>query len=216
MSMTALASALADVIGWAHTHAVAGVLLYALAYVAATTLLLPGSLLTLVAGFLWGPLWGTVVVSPVSVLAATAAFRLGRGLARERVARRLGKDPRLAAIDAGVAAAGLRVVVLLRLSPILPFNLMNYVFSLTSVRTRDYVLGSWMGMFPGTVLYVWLGSSIPTAAKLVTGGAATESPARTALFWLGLDVTAAATALIARESRAALARLVPPAPPESP
>lgn len=206
-------SALADVLGWAQAHPVAAVLLYAGAYVVATVLMLPGSLLTAIAGFLWGPLWGTVIASPASVLAVTAAFGVGRGVARERVARWLGAHPRLTAIDTGVGASGLRMVLLLRLSPILPFNVMNYVFSLTQVRTRDFVVGSWIGMLPGTALYVYLGSSVSTAASLLSGDAPAETPARTALFWFGLVATVAATALITRESRRALARLSPPSEP---
>ncbi len=126
-----------------------GLLVYALAYVAAALLLLPGSLLTLGAGLAYGPLYGTMLVSPVSVAAASAAFLLGRTAARPWVQKRVEADPRFAAIDAAIGRHGFKIVALLRLSPVLPFNLLNYALGLTRVGLSDYVLGSFLGCFRG-------------------------------------------------------------------
>jgi uncharacterized membrane protein YdjX (TVP38/TMEM64 family) len=139
---------------------------FAAAYVVAPLLLLPGSLLTLGAGFLYGRLWGTLLVSPASVLAAAIAFLLGRTALRRRVERRIATDSRLRAIDAAVAENGFRVVFLLRLSPVVPFSLLNYALGATHVRFWTYVAASFLGMLPGTFLYVSLGAVATSAAQL--------------------------------------------------
>ncbi|MGE3343489.1 MAG: TVP38/TMEM64 family protein [Vicinamibacterales bacterium] len=189
--------------GWIRSAGAAGVVVFAAVYVAAAVFMLPGSVLTLMAGFAFGPVWGTVLVSPVSVLAATLAFTLGRTVARARVASRAGGDPRFSAIDRAIGDQGFRVVALLRLSPVLPFNLLNYALGLTRVSLRDYVLASWIGMLPGTVLYVYLGS----IATNLSAGPASEGTdaARAALYWGGLLATIMATLLITRAARRALA-----------
>lgn len=184
-----------------------GVALYAVGYVLSTVLLLPGSVLTLGAGYAWGPVWGVAVVSPTSVAAATASFLLGRTLARAQVERRLGSDARLEAIDRALGAHGLKLVVLLRLSPVLPFNLLNYGLSLTRVRLRDYVLGSALGMFPATVLFVYLGSLMSSASELL-GGRPAGTVGSSVLAWGGLLATVGLVAWVTRLSRGALARLL--------
>jgi uncharacterized membrane protein YdjX (TVP38/TMEM64 family) len=194
---------------WSRAAGPLGGALYALGYVASTVLLLPGSVLTLGAGYAWGPLWGVALVSPVSVAAATAAFVLGRTLARGHVERRLGTDPRLRAVDGALGEGGFRLVVLLRLSPVLPFNLLNYGLALTRVRLRDYVLGSAVGMFPATVVFVYLGSLASTATELLSGRPAEGEPWRVALTWGGLLATAAVTVLITRAARRALRQTLP-------
>jgi uncharacterized membrane protein YdjX (TVP38/TMEM64 family) len=143
-----------------------GVAAFAAAYVIAPILLIPGSLLTLGAGFLYGRFWGTVLVSPASVLAAAIAFALGRTALRERVDQRIASDPRLRAIDAAVGEKGFRVVLLLRLSPVVPFSLLNYALGATRVRFWTYVGASVLGMLPGTFLYVSLGAAATSAAQL--------------------------------------------------
>ena len=145
---------------WIRGAGALGVGVYALTYVAATLLLLPGSILTAGAGFVYGPLVGTLLVSPVSVLAATLAFILGRFVARTWVARRMEKHPRFAAIDEAIGKSGFKIVFLLRLSPVFPFNLLNYALGVTRVRLGDYVIASLLGMLPATLLYVYLGSLI--------------------------------------------------------
>jgi uncharacterized membrane protein YdjX (TVP38/TMEM64 family) len=193
------------VVGAVRETGFAGVLLYALVYVAATLLLLPGSILTAGAGFVYGPLWGALLVSPVSVLGATLAFLLGRGVARGWVVRRLRANTRVAAIDEAVAQHGLRLVVLLRLSPLVPFNLLNYALGLTRVRLRDYVIGSALGMLPGTVLYVYLGSTIAEASQLAAGVRPTGLAGRL-LYWLGLAASLLVVAVTTRLARNALRR----------
>lgn len=186
---------------WIRSAGVVGIAAFAVVYVAAAVFMLPGSVLTVMAGFAFGPVWGTVLVSPVSVLAATLAFTLGRTVARDRVAARAASDPRFRAIDQAIGDQGFRVVALLRLSPVLPFNLLNYALGLTRVSIRDYLLASWVGMLPGTVLYVYLGS---VATNLGSGTGDDGASARAVLYWIGLLATVAVTVLVSRAARRAL------------
>ena len=119
-----------------------------------------------------------------------------------------GIDQNGQAIDTAVAREGWKIVALLRLSPVVPFNLLNYVFGVTRVRLRDYVIASWAGMLPGVVLYVYLGS---LAGDLAIGGAAgrTRTPAEWSLYAVGLLATGAVTVYVTRIARAALAKRVP-------
>lgn len=189
---------------WVRGAGVLGVVAFVTAYVAATALALPGSILTLGAGFVYGPLYGTLLVSPTSVLAATVAFLLGRFVARGWVARKVEGDERFSAIDAAVGESGFKVVTLLRLSPVIPFNILNYALGLTRVRTRDYVLGSWLGMLPATVLYVYLGSVITSASQLASGSRPDAGVWGRVLYWGGLVATLVVTVMVTRMARRAL------------
>lgn len=202
-------------VGWIRAAGAGGVAVFAVVYVLATVLLLPGSVLTLGAGFAYGPALGLLLVSPVSVAAATAAFWVGRSFARGWVSRKVAGDPRFAAIDEAVGDDGFKIVFLLRLSPLLPFNLLNFALGLTRVRVRDYVVASFLGMLPGTLLYVYLGSLVTSASELGAGRHAAGGWGRT-LYLVGLFATVAATLLITRIARRALARaLDPPTAPPS-
>lgn len=193
-----------------------GVFLYALAYVLLTVLLGPAWALTLVGGFAYGPVLGTAIVSPASVLAATAAFVLGRTRARGWIAARVERNPRFAAVDRAVGRSGFKIVALLRLSPVFPYTILNYALGLTQVRLRDFVLASFLGMLPGTVMYVYLGSLVTSAAE-IAGGSREKSPAELALYGLGLLATVSVTVYVTRIARRALREAVElPSPRESP
>jgi uncharacterized membrane protein YdjX (TVP38/TMEM64 family) len=195
---------------WIRHAGLVGVVVYSLAYVGATLLLLPGSILTVGAGLAYGPLWGTLLVSPVSVLAATLAFLLGRGIARNWVARRIAQHPRFGAIDEAIGESGFKIILLLRLSPIFPFNLLNYALGLTRVSLRDYVLASLLGMLPGTFLYVYLGSLVTSASELLSGQRPATGLWGHVLYWGGLGATVIVTVLITRISRQALNEALDP------
>jgi uncharacterized membrane protein YdjX (TVP38/TMEM64 family) len=179
-----------------------GPVLFAVIYVAAAVLFLPGSVLTLGAGAVFGLLRGAIIVSISATLAATAAFLVGRYLARDWVARRIRGHPRFMAIDEAVAREGWKIVGLTRLSPVFPFNLLNYAFGLTRVSLRDYVVASWIGMMPGTVMYVYLGS----VAGELAGARPGRTPAEWALYGVGLAATIAVTVYVTRLARRALSR----------
>ncbi len=199
---------LVAVVEWTRLQGSAGPFLFAVAYVVATVLLLPGLILTIGSGFVWGPLWGLLLISPVSVLAASLAFMLSRTIARNQVMRRLGSDPRLAALDAAVEQHGFKIVLLLRLSPLFPFNTINYLLGLTRVRMRDFILGSWIGLLPVTALYTYLGSMVTKTSELASGAKTSPGPFGNALFALGVVSTIGVTILLTRIARRALTRAV--------
>jgi uncharacterized membrane protein YdjX (TVP38/TMEM64 family) len=145
---------------------VPGAFAFGLVYAIAPVVLLPASLLTLGAGFLYGRLVGMLVVVPAASLAAALAFLLGRTVVRNRVEERIASDARLRAIDRAVAENGFRVVFLLRLSPVVPFNLLNYALGATRVGFWTYLSASFVGMLPGTFLYVSLGTAATDIAQL--------------------------------------------------
>ena len=153
-----VADALLLLFNWVDENRSISWLVFIIFYVMATVLVLPGSLLTLAAGFLFGLGYGFAIVSLASTLGATCAFLVGRFLARDWVAAKLQSQPRFSALDAAVGEQGAVVVLLTRLSPIFPFSLLNYGLGLTQVKLSHYVLASWAGMIPGTLLYVYLGS----------------------------------------------------------
>ena len=174
-----------DFIQWAKGMGPAGGVLYAIFYVLGTALFFPGLPLTLGAGFLYGAFIGTLVVSPASVAGATLAFLIARYVARDWVKRRLTKYPQAATLDRAIEKNGFKAVILLRLQPVLPFNILNYALGLTSIRLRDYMLASWIGMFPATVLYVYLGSVMNNISDLFRGRPNSGMAGRL-LLWGGL------------------------------
>jgi uncharacterized membrane protein YdjX (TVP38/TMEM64 family) len=180
-----------------------GPLLFIAIYILACVLFLPGSVLTLGAGVLFGLFAGSVIVSIASTLGATAAFIVGRYFARDWVAKKIEGNPGFKAIDDAVAKEGWKIVGLTRLSPVFPFNLLNYAYGLTKVSLRDYFFASWMGMLPGTVMYVYIGSVVGDLARLSAGGR-TRTTAEWALYIVGFVATVTVTIYVTRVARAAL------------
>ncbi len=174
-------------------------------YIVATVCFLPGLPLTLAAGAIFGVAAGTALVSVGSTLGATAAFFVGRTFARDWVGHRIEAWPRFRAVDRAVAARGFWVVLLMRLSPALPFFLLNYAFGITAVKPREYVLGSWLGMLPATLAYVYAGSVASSLGQALAGKAQLGA-AGWGLLGLGLVATVTVTVLVTRLARAQLAR----------
>ncbi|MBE9031691.1 TVP38/TMEM64 family protein [filamentous cyanobacterium LEGE 11480] len=134
-------------------------------YNIATVLLIPGSVLTLGSGVLFGVVKGSIIVFIAATLGATFAFLIGRYFARDWVADKVQGNPKFKAIDNAIAREGLKIVLLTRLSPVFPFNLLNYALGITQVSLKDYVIGS-LGMIPGTILYVYIGSLAGSVAMI--------------------------------------------------
>ncbi|MBI4369897.1 MAG: TVP38/TMEM64 family protein [Elusimicrobia bacterium] len=177
--------------------------IFVVIYIAACVFFVPGSILTLGAGAIFGVVWGTIYVSVGSMLGATAAFLIGRYLARGWVDRKARQSPKFAAVSAAVAREGWKIVGLTRLSPIFPFNLLNYAFGITEVKLRDYVLASWVAMLPGTLMYVYIGSLAGSLANLGSGRHSRTS-GEWALYVVGLIATVIVTVYITRIARSAL------------
>ena len=180
-----------------------GMVVYGGVYVIATVLFLPGSVLTIGAGFLFGVVNGTIVVSTGSTVGATLAFLISRYVARDWVAKKAASSARFEAIDRAIGIQGWKIVGLLRLSPAIPFNLSNYLYGLTSVRFMPYVISSWLGMIPGTVMYVYLGT-VSKAGLDAAAGATERTWQQDALLSVGLVATIAITLLITHIARKVL------------
>ena len=197
--------ALGAVVTWVETLGAWGPVVVGVLYIGACVLMLPGSVLTLGAGLLFGVVVGTITVSIASTLGACAAFWLGRTLAREWVAEKVAQNSRFAAIDAAVGEEGFKIVLLTRLSPVFPFNLLNYALGLTRVSFRSYAVASWIGMLPATILIVYAGSSLRSIAQ-ITAERAEETAGERVLFWAGLVVTVFTVVFVGRVAKRALAR----------
>jgi uncharacterized membrane protein YdjX (TVP38/TMEM64 family)/rhodanese-related sulfurtransferase len=140
---------------WVNSAGAAGPLLFMAIYALVTVLFLPGSVITLVGGALFGPVWGTLWNLTGATIGASLAFLISRYLGADWVERRAG--PRLKRLDEGVSAEGWRFVAFVRLVPLFPFNLLNYALGLTRVPFVAYVLATWIFMLPGAIAYTWLG-----------------------------------------------------------
>lgn len=190
---------------WMGAHRESSWLVFIALYVLATVCLVPGLLLTLAAGAMFGVLSGVVLVSVASVLGASLAFFIGRTMARGWTEKRIAAWPRFRALDRALGRRGFSIVLLTRLSPLFPFNLLNYAYGVTSVRPRDYIGASWLGMLPATVLYVYTGSTAASLAQAVAGEAH-PGPMRSLLWILGLAATVALVTLVVRVARRQLDR----------
>lgn len=184
-----------------------GAIAFTIIYIIATVAFLPGSILTLGAGVVFGVVFGSIYVFVGASIGATAAFLVGRYLARNWVAQKIASNEKFKAIDEAVGREGLKIVLLTRLSPIFPFNLLNYAYGVTGVGLKDYFLGS-IGMLPGTIMYVYIGSLAGDLATLGTG----EQPTNPAIQWairiIGLIATVAVTVYVTRIARQALEKEV--------
>jgi uncharacterized membrane protein YdjX (TVP38/TMEM64 family) len=182
-----------------------GPVVFAGVYVVWTVLFLPGSVLTLAGGALFGLWVGTVTVSVGSTLGAAAAFLISRYLAREAVERKLRGYPKFAAVDRAVAQGGWRIVALLRLSLAVPFNLQNYLYGLTGIRFWPCMVASWAGMLPGTFAWVYLGYAGRAAVGAAAGVEAERAWWEWGLLGVGLAATIAVTVYVTRLARRAIA-----------
>ncbi|MEP6519225.1 TVP38/TMEM64 family protein [Microcoleus vaginatus] len=175
-------------------------------YNLATVLFVPGSVLTLGGGAIFGLWWGSVYVFAASTLGAVFAFAIGRYLCRDRVVKYMEFHPKFKALDRAVSQQGLKIVFLTRLCPLFPFNLLNYALGITQVSLKDYVLGSF-GMIPGTIMYVYSGSLVGEVAAIGTK-TVYASPQDSAVKWLiniiSFLATVAVTVFITRIASKAL------------
>ncbi len=187
---------------WVQSLGVLGPIAFMVIYNLATILFIPGSVLTLGGGVLFGVFWGSIYVFIAATIGATVAFLIGRYLSRDWVSRQLEKYSKFQAIDSAVAREGWKIVFLTRLSPLFPFNLLNYAFGITQVSLQDYILGS-IGMVPGTIMYVYIGSLAGDIAMI--GMKQSTNPT---LQWsvriVGFIATVAVTIYVTRIARNAL------------
>jgi uncharacterized membrane protein YdjX (TVP38/TMEM64 family) len=175
------------------------ILIYSIAVVA----LIPASLLTIAAGAVFGLVRGVVYALAGAVLGSSAAFLIGRYVARRLVASRLAAMPRFTAVERAVSARGRRIVFLLRLSPVVPFNFLNYALGLTTISLGDFVIAS-IGMTPGTIVYAYCGKVTGEALALAGQAQVPKNASYYAVLLGGLLATLAATTVVTRTARRAL------------
>jgi len=202
-----LGQILHEFLQWTEQAGTIGALALGTGYIVAALLLFPGAILTMGAGFLYGLLWGTVIVSISSTIAACLAFLIARSFGRSRVADKIAGNEKFSAVDRAVAEQGFKVVFLIRLSPLFPYGLQNYAFGLTDIRLPSYALASWTGMIPGTILYVYFGWAAKGIAEIIAGEAAMSTPQKI-FFFSGLAVTVAVVVMITRIAKKAIRNAV--------
>jgi uncharacterized membrane protein YdjX (TVP38/TMEM64 family) len=199
--MLPIAEWIGQFIEWVRGLGTIGIVIFIIAYAIATVLFLPGSIFTISAGLIYGVFAGTAIALTGAVIGASLAFLVARYLLRQSIEETTKKNPRFAAIDQAIGKNGWKIVGLLRLSPLIPFNLSNYFYGITSISFGAYVLVSAIGMIPGTLLYAYLGA-IGQAG--VSGGASGHSKWQYVLLGVGLVATIAVTILVSRIARNAL------------
>ncbi len=197
---------LKNALAWIESLGAIGAIAFMGIYIIATVAFLPGSVLTLGAGVVFGVWLGALYVFIGATLGATAAFLVGRYLARNWVAQKIANNDKFNAIDRAVGKEGLKIVLLTRLSPIFPFNLLNYAFGLTGVSIRDYIIGS-LGMIPGTLMYVYIGSLAGNIALIGTNSQPTNESLQWTIRIVGFIATIAVTVYITRIAKQALNEL---------
>jgi uncharacterized membrane protein YdjX (TVP38/TMEM64 family) len=186
---------------WVQDLGLWGPVVFMLAYIIATVLMFPGAILTLAAGFIFGVVQGAIMISIASTLGATLAFLISRYFARDWVAKKIEGNPKFHALDHAVGKEGWKIVLLIRLSPVIPFNVLNYAFGLTRVSLSHYFFPTWLGMFPATLFYVYIGS---LAGSLATLGEQGRTPLEWAYYAAGFIVALVAVIYLTRLARKVL------------
>lgn len=184
-----------------------GPFIMAVAYIPLNILALPASILTLGGGYVFGLKVGFAADSIGSTVGATAAFLVGKTLCRSYVSAKLKEYPQFQIITHAISKSGFKIVLLLRLVPILPFNVMNYVLSVTPISVGSYMLASYIGMMPVTFAFVYLGTTIKDISEIGSPEAAL-GPAHWWMLGIGLVLTVLSTVLITRVAKDALEKAI--------
>jgi uncharacterized membrane protein YdjX (TVP38/TMEM64 family) len=182
-----------------------GPVLFILIYVVAAVTLAPAFFLTVAAGALFGVGRGSVIVFIGASLGASAVYALGLPMSRSRLMARMTRDRRVAAVRDAVRGEGAWVMFLLRLSPLVPFNILNYALALSGVRYVDFAIAL-LGMIPAIVMYTYYGKVVGDVAALAAGVSPPRGPEYYALLVLGLIGIILSTTLITRAARRAIER----------
>jgi len=198
-----LAPVLLKVVGHIQGAGPAAPVAFILVYTLAVIALIPASLLTIAAGAVFGLVPGMIYALIGATLGSTGAFLIGRHAARRLVARRLDSMPRFQAIERAVSARGRRIVLLLRLSPVVPFNFLNYALGLTTISVWDFVFAS-LGTVPGAFVYAYAGKVTGEALVLAGKAEVPKNASYYAVLLAGLVATIAATTVVTRTARRAL------------
>ncbi len=198
-----LSQLLHSVLVWIQSLGLISAIIFILIYIIATIALIPGSILTLGAGVVFGVVWGSVYVLIAAIIGETLAFLIGRYLARDWITQKIANNQTFTALNRALNQEGLKIILLTRLSPIFPFSLLNYAFGVTGISLRDYFFGS-IGMIPMTITYVYLGSLAGDLANIRQATQLANPELQWTIRIIGFLATIAATVYITRIARNAL------------
>ena len=182
-----------------------GPVLFVLLYIAAAVTLAPAFFLTVAAGAMFGVWRGSIIVFIGASLGASTVYLLGQSLSRSRLMARVTRDRRVAAVREAVAGEGAWLMFLLRLSPLVPFNILNYALALSGVRYADFALAL-IGMIPAIIMYTYYGKVVGDVAALAAGVAPPRGPEYWALLVVGLVAIFISTTMITKAARRAVER----------
>ena len=188
---------------WIHENPVSGGLAFVAYCIVGGALMVPGSLLTVTAGYLFGLYYGAALAAVGCALGAGAGCVVSRTLARGWLSRKFANDRRFHAIDKAIESRGLFIVMLTRLSLLMPYNVMNMIYGLTRVHSLVVVFGTLVGMFPAVLLYAYLGSIARSVDQILSGELQTGTAGKV-LFVVGLLAVVTVTVVIHRTATRAL------------
>jgi uncharacterized membrane protein YdjX (TVP38/TMEM64 family) len=193
---------------WVAQMGTAGIFIFIGVYAVATVLLAPGAILTIGAGFAFGLWKGFLAASGGATIGAALAFLVARFIARDKIEAIAQRNDKFRKIDNAIGRQGAKLIFLLRFSPVIPFNLSNYFYGLTGVKFWPYVVASWIGMMPGTFLYVYIGTAgkAAVAAAADDGAAAKHGWQHWTFLCIGFAATIIVTVWVTKIARAALKR----------
>jgi uncharacterized membrane protein YdjX (TVP38/TMEM64 family) len=189
--------------GWIDAHPLQGRALFVVAFVVGVTLMIPGSVLFMSGGYLFGFLEGFPLVAICTGLGAAAAYLIGRTIARDWVASQVASSARFQALDRALEQKGVVVVMLSRLSLILPYNVLNYMYSITKISLVPYSVATLVGMLPAVALFVYLGSAAQNVEQIFSDSRDT-GPLGPVLLIGGLLAVIAASVIVQRAAAKAL------------
>jgi uncharacterized membrane protein YdjX (TVP38/TMEM64 family) len=199
-----------SIVTWVRNAGALGIAAYALTYAIGSVFLFPIVVMSALGGFLFGPWLGLAVTSPANAMGATCAFLTGRLLLKKWLDPVIAQNPRIAAIDRAIGKQGVRLTLLLRLSPVLPHNMLNFAMATTRVKAREFALGTWIGALPITAVQVIVGARARDLGEAVGGP---KGPVYYVLIAVGIVITAFVLWLIARTANRELTRMMDAGPP---
>jgi uncharacterized membrane protein YdjX (TVP38/TMEM64 family) len=179
--------------------------LFTLIYIAAAVTLAPAFFLTVAAGAMFGVWRGSLIVFIAASLGASVVYAVGSRVAKFAWMQRVTRDPRVAAVQAAIRSESLWIMFLLRLSPLVPYNILNYALALSGVRYVDFLIAL-IGMIPAIVMYTYYGKVVGDVAALAAGVSPPRGPEYYALLATGLIAIIVTTTMITRAARRAMGR----------
>ena len=202
-----LQSHVREILKWIDARGIWAPIIFILLDIVIVIFLLPGVLITLGAGFIFGVVMGSIYIVVATTIGAVIAFILARYLLSERTANYLRTKPRLKFIDQLLATEGWKLVLVTRLIPFFPFKLSNYLFGLTKFKLKDFFIGTFFGIWPITIFNVYVGSITADLSTLGTGS--TKTNLEWVIYVFGFIMTIFVVIYVTNRARHALKKYTP-------